>query len=1044
MSKKICYIIYKLTHETLYHLKNLPDPSFEQMLNACANGIANVDASGTIVYANTMLHELFGYSDSELIGQPLDILLPEHVKSIHQSFLTQFIAMETRRPMGAGNVFAGQHRNGHLIDVTISLEKIEQNGELSVIATIMEASRLKASETSNELLALVTELTDSAIFITDENIDIVWVNQSATETTGYSENQLKGEHPLFRINSATNISEIKRLRVALNNREEYNGELQLSKANERLYWVKLQTKPLILDSGRTGFLFIESDISSRKAIENKLRAKNNLQRAILDSAQQIIISTNTEGAIVTFNEFAADLLGWQNFEVIGQSTMDMFINKAEYGRFAEHVEAILAQNIPESFHGLHEATQKLQKVNFTFEFQTRKNKVLTIELSANALFDRSGNLDGYLYMGRDISEIKSLEAQSKRNLETLEVTSKIARLGGWELDLTDNNLFWSDEVYRIHELPLQSTVDIENAINYYAPEARPLINEAINTAIEYGTPWDLQLPFITAKGNDIWVRAMGFAEFKDDKAVRLKGTFQDISVVKEAENRAKEASKAKSQFLANMSHEIRTPINGIIGMNELIQQTALSKQQRSYTNAIQRSGEALLSLINDILDFSKIEAGKLKINPQMMSMHELIEGIRDELQPMVDAKGLQLDIHPLPIASLFSDPLRLRQILLNLCVNAVKFTEKGGITISFSRADEQHISFTITDTGSGIPTEKVSELFQEFTQLDASSTRSVGGTGLGLTISKQLVTLLGGEIGINTEYQGGAEFWFSVDTQLSLTHSPSLLSHPARTILVVGHSDYHALFTTQVDNNLYHIQNVNSAHACMTFLHEHMSELEIEFVFIAQQLSGMSGVELIKAIRAQKTFEDLYVFLFDSDLSASELANLNHVGLNGCLTDISEQKVLPHILEKCQNPTITPDNLPFYTFQDIETTDVRVLLVEDNDINQAVAKSMLEKLDMAVDVANNGMDALALLEKTQDRYHAILMDCQMPVLDGYSTTEHIRSRQEYATHRFTPIIALTAHAMEGDEAKCLIAGMNSYIAKPINSERLQQELEKWI
>jgi two-component system sensor histidine kinase/response regulator len=1025
-------------------LNNLPANPYKQMLDACANGIANVDTKGTITYANAMLHELFGYRSPHLIGQPLSILLPDNVHSIHHDFVTQFIASGTRRAMGAGNVFSGKHANGELIDVTISLEKIQYEGRASVIATIMEASRQKATESSNDLLALVTEMSDSSIMITNDQSHIVWVNQAASELSGYTSQQLHGKHPLFRINTDSNMSEIKRLRSALNNAEIYQGELLLSKANGRHYWIKLQAKPIKLDNGKNGFIFIESDISSRKSVENKLRAKNNLQRAILDSAQQIIISTDINGNVATFNNYAAEQLGWQRFEVIGHSSMDTFIELPEYARFAEHISQILGQDIPHDYHSFHLATRQLQRVEYDFIFKTRQYDDLTIALTITALFDRSGNLDGYLYMGRDITTLKELEAQTKRHQQTLEATSQIARLGGWELDIIKNEIFWSNEVYRIHELPLHEKVVIEDAINFYAPEARPIITNAINLAISEGTPWDLQLPFITAKNNHIWVRAMGFAEHVNGQAIRLKGTFQDITAIKEVEHRATESSKAKSQFLANMSHEIRTPINGIIGMNELLQLTPLTPQQAGFTQAIQQSSEALLNLINDILDFSKIEAGKLKINPQYCELAQILDELHTEIEPLLTKKSLTLHILPVPITHLTTDPLRLRQILMNLCVNAIKFTETGKITLSFLQSQTNRLNITVTDTGSGIPDEHVALLFQEFTQLDATSTRSVGGTGLGLTISKQLATLLGGEIGFNPEYRSGAEFWFTIDTHLDTAVASTEIAHKQHTLLVVGDPSYLAQLTAHISIDRYHIQLVENAHTCMKFLHEQLLNKDFKAVFIAQDISGISGVELVKAIRAQDMFDGLYLFLLDAQLSESALSNLHHTGLNGYFSDFAQQNMLAHILIKMQNPRITPSSMPFYSQQSHQSADIQVLLVEDNEINQAVAIHMLENLSIGVDIANNGVEALSLLARQNNRYHAILMDCQMPKLDGYETTRLIRTDSAYRSHRFTPIIALTAHAMEGDEEKCLMAGMNSYLTKPINSGRLKAELEKWL
>jgi CheY-like chemotaxis protein/two-component sensor histidine kinase len=475
----------------------------------------------------------------------------------------------------------------------------------------------------------------------------------------------------------------------------------------------------------------------------------------------------------------------------------------------------------------------------------------------------------------------------------------------------------------------------------------------------------------------------------------------------------------------------------------LLQKTSLTTLQTQYSQAIKRSSQALLNLINDILDFSKIEAGKLNINVKTIAMDEFMENLYKEIQPLVDAKNLQLDIQICPLVTIMSDPIRLRQILINLLSNAVKFTDQGTIRISFSVINEHYLCFTISDTGIGIPDDKSSQLFEKFNQLDSSSNRSIGGTGLGLTISQQLSELLGGTIGFNPEYQEGAEFWFTVDTQLNKSISQSNKQITRKTVCIVDNSNELLKFTSHPIKNKCDLQLFNSAQAFLAFFDEQQSTLDISCVFISQHLYGTTGIELVKLLRSQPHFKDLFVFLYDGEISPTEMENLNFIGLNGFLNDIHLPNVIENVLDKCASMPTSPNNLPFYTLQNLEKMNARVLLVEDNDINQLVAKNLLENFDLMVDIANNGQEALSMLMEKEDRYHAILMDCQMPVLDGYSATKLIRSMPEYHLHKFTPIIALTANAMQGDEEKCLTAGMNSFVTKPINSERLKEELEKW-
>lgn len=1026
-------------------MKNISQKSYEQILDACGNGIAIINNVGDIVYANAITHDMFKYANATLVGMSLSQLKLKYFESqsaLKTSILTKLDPINNFHAMHKNSIYESRTAEGETFYIKVIFQSIEYNEQPCTLMTVEKVNPL-ASNNSTQLLLQVIELSENTFFLTDENNKIIWSNSSASMLTGYTQEQLKGMHPLFRVSEKTSIAVLKQLKTAFRNKVDFHGEIQLNKANKNTYWVKLSVKPVLLDSGKTGFLLSEHDITQRKLIEYELRAKTSLQRAILDSAQQIIISTNANGAIESLNEFAIDLLEWHPYELVHKSSMDVFIRREEYRRFAQHIASEHKYHIMENFQGFHELTSKFNKVEFSFTFETKSKSQLTIELSVTPLFDRAGLLEGYLYIGKDITHIEQLKIQTKRSQALLEETSRIAQIGSWELDVVTNKLYWSDETYRIHELPLSTDINVVDGISFYAPEAQPIIQAAVKKGIEFGTPWDLQLPFITAKNNHIWVRAIGATEFKDNKVIKLKGTFQDITVIKEIEQRANEANQSKSDFLANMSHEIRTPINGIIGMNQLLQQTSLTTQQTQYSQAIQKSSQALLDLINDILDFSKIEAGKLNINVKKVAMDEFMENIYKEIQPVSNAKNLQLDIQVCPLVTIMSDPVRLRQILINLCSNAIKFTEQGTIRISFSVIDEQYLRFTVSDTGIGIPSNKSEQLFEKFRQLDTSSNRSIGGTGLGLTISQQLTQLLGGAIGYNPEYQEGAEFWFTVDTQLNESISQLNVSKTHHTVCIVGNADELLKFTSHPINNQYNLQLFNSTEAFLTFFDQHHSTLNINSVFISYHLNGTSGLELTKLLRSHTIFKDLFVFLFNAEIGSNDMENLHFIGVNGFLNDIHLPNVLENTLDKCTSTHTTPNNLPFYTLQNLETKNVRVLLVEDNEINQVIAKSLLENLDMKVDVANNGQEALSLLMEKEDRYHAILMDCQMPVLDGYSATKLIRSMPEYTLHKYTPIIALTANAMQGDEEKCLTVGMNSFITKPINSERLREELEKW-
>ena len=628
----------------------------------------------------------------------------------------------------------------------------------------------------------------------------------------------------------------------------------------------------------------------------------------------------------------------------------------------------------------------------------------------------------------------------------------MAKLGGWEFDLRNNQLHWSKEVYRIHELPVGEPVDLGESINYFAPEARPIIQRAIEDGIVEGRAWDLQLPFITARNRRIWVRSVGFVEYADGEPVMLRGAFQDITQLKRAEEKAKDASRIKSEFLANMSHEIRTPINGIIGMNDLLLKTNLNDKQRHYVKLAQASGESLLHLINDILDFSKIEAGKLQLEEIQFDLFKLLEEIADTFALKAEEKNLEfiyMVSNDVP-RYIRSDPSRIRQIITNLVSNALKFTEQGEVTIRVSEAGMNKLHFEVTDTGIGIPQEKIKNLFSKFVQVDASTTRKFGGTGLGLAISKQLSEMMGGRIGVRSLLKEGSTFWFNI-------RYGEILETPEENIIKPDLSNKRVLFLDdrainhELANNLLDSDNIEfvgvrtSPEAIKMVRQASKLDSPIDLVILDENIPGVSGLQLAKAIRHDKSVVQPKIVLMTTAGSTHKEQVFKEAGIDSHF----HKPIKPRIFNK--SIALAFGQYVDLIEQDLETEvkpptnpEHRILLVEDNYINQQVASEMLKDLGYLVQVAENGEQALEALEAAEEPFQLILMDCQMPVMDGYETSRIIRSSKSRKINSNIPIIALTANAMKGDEEKCIAAGMNDYMSKPIVITVLRDSLEKWL
>ena len=906
---------------------------------------------------------------------------------------------------------------------------------------------------SNELLIKVLRETDNAVVITDENVNIKWTNPGFTRITGYYLEEVQGKNPGHILQGPQSSPEsIAQMRQAVAQRERFNVEILNYCKDGSPLWLKINSHPTFQNGAFSGFIAIQSDITEQKNAELALLKANRIQKAILDSAHLLMVSCDADGRILTCNQTTLTVLGYGQNELKQDANIQQFMLRSELLKFASQ-SSQHAQHPLEAFFYL--ASQGEVDEN-EWTFVTKNDYQIPMEVAVTGIFSPENTLEGYLLVARDISQIKRFKKERQRQQDLLETTGEMAKLGGWELDLNSNKVTWSDQVYHIHELPIGSEVDLEKAMEYYPEEARPVVEEAINSSIANGNRWDLQVPFITAKGKHIWVRAVGYAEYQNDEPVILRGAFQDITEMKKAEEQAKEASRTKSEFLANMSHEIRTPINGIVGMNDLLLATELTKKQRHFAELVHSSSESLLLLINDILDFSKIEAGKLSIESIDFDLHLLLGNIIDTFASRAQQKGLELifDLHPDVPQWIASDPGRIRQVLNNLLGNAIKFTHHGEIVLRITLDGEKQLKFCIIDTGIGIHEDNQAALFSKFMQVDSSTTRNFGGTGLGLAISKQLSELLGGTVGVSSQWQQGSTFWFTIALEaFSRGHGTSTPWFPEldRSLQVLVVDDNPTLsailgqwLTTQ---NIQVYQAQNASLALKRLREQQLSSAKIDVALIDTSLPGINGIELTKAIRSNDQFAKLHVILMTPhDWLETGTANQ----LSGPVSYIAKP-VKPASLGAAFSGALS-SNSPAKAVQ--EEPDVKllnkyfqtpnILLVEDNFINQQVVIEMLKKLHCSVQVAENGQEAIHTLEDADKGFDLILMDCQMPIMDGYEASRKIRNNLHSNYASTLPIIALTANAMKGDREACLSAGMNAYLSKPIILAELKTELQKWL
>ena len=1046
---------------------------FEELFSNSPEAIAILDNHDVVLHINKAFRQLFQFSPEESAGRKINELivptaLVEEALSLSNNVLAnEVVQRETVR----------QRKDGSMVDVSVLGAPINVDGnQIGVCGIYLDITQRKKAEKriQEQLLFLETMLhaIPNPVFLKNVNGTYIGCNRAFEKFYGLTKADIIGKtaHDVNPKDRADAIRERDLEMLRNGGYQSYEAKIRRSDGEERdiiFYRAAFSNA----DGKVDGIIGVMVDITERTLSEEKVRM---LSRAVEQSPASVII-TDTSGSIEYVNPRFEEVTGYSLSEVVGKNPSFLKSGKTTKEEYDRLWQTLLTR---QDWHG---------------EFQNKKKngELFWEQVSISPIRNIKGTITHYLAVKEDISARKRVEAALKESEERFRTLVENSVIGFYRTSPDGQILMVNPALcemlgYSSSKELMERNLEVDGFHPAYAREEFQRELEARGTIVGRESSWT------RSDGTGIAIRENArVVRDGSGRALYYEGTVEDITERKLAEEErarfteevieaksmaeeqaqlleiqaielrvareaALEASRLKSEFVANMSHEIRTPMNGVIGMTNLLMESPLTDEQREYVQIINKSGDALLTIINEILDFSKIEAGKIDLERIAFDLHEKVEESMALHTLRAQQKGLELAslVHHEVPEDVYGDPGRIQQILVNLIGNAIKFTEKGEVVVHAVLEEETPekvlVKFSVTDSGIGISEEEAARLFQPFTQADGSVTRKYGGTGLGLTISKRLVEMMGGSIGLDSTKGKGSTFWFSVP----FDKAPKIYRRQLEDIsgfkgLIVDDYDtnriiFHHMLTSwgirshQAEDGMQALRKLRQAAADEPF----------DFALLDMHMPGMDGLDLARQIKADPRISGTHLIMLSS-MGSLKAAMREEGGIEVVLTKPVRQSSLYDALANMLSKNVAnsqPQAPPASGVPRDEAKqgpaqfNVAVLVAEDHPVNQQVAMTMLRKLGCSVDIVNDGVEAL---EKVREKDYAIVfMDCHMPNLDGYSAARLIREYEGPDKH--TAIVAMTANALQGDRERCIVSGMDDYVSKPVKLDDLIAMLRKWV